>query len=205
MCLATSERPSLTGGGTRFSRCSLCCLKFSGYYSEQLITVDYIPRWNCRYNSMVFLLHIAFMVLIGPSAATNSENRNGDSLMYLVVYTALRTEKDFVPTDLFSYIVYALLVGLANTGRLLGLLSVLSFGGCFSEGTYDYALPYYNGVSFGKVARWALAFFGQVHVLDSTLTDPALKGFIAGSRDDTYGYAVPYYNGARFDKVAPGP
>ena len=65
---------------------------------------------------MVFLLHIAFMVLIGPSAATNSENRNGDSLMYLVVYTALQTEKDFVPTDLFSYIVYDLLVGLANTG-----------------------------------------------------------------------------------------
>ena len=82
---------------------------------------------------MVFLLHIAFMVLIGPSAATKSENRNGDSLMYLVVHIALQTEKDFVPTDLFSYIVYDLLVGLANTGRLLGVfkcedsLSTLKF------------------------------------------------------------------------------
>ena len=89
----------------------------------------------------------------------------------------------FVSTAVFCYIVYDLLVGLANTGRLLGLLSVLSFGGCFSEGTYDYALPYYNGVSFGKVARWALAPFGQGQVLDLAATDPAPTGF---GVQDTY-------------------
>ena len=39
---------------------------------------------------------------------------------------------------------------------------------------------------FGKVARWALASFGQVQVLDLTLTDPALKGFGGGFSYGTY-------------------
>ena len=55
------------------------------------------------------------------------------------------------------------------------------------------------------MARWALASFEQVQVLDLTLTNPALKGFIAGFHDGTYGYAVPYYNGAHYGKVALGP
>ena len=57
----------------------------------------------------------------------------------------------------------------------------------FRDGTYGYAVPYYNGAHFGKVAFWALAPFGQVQVLDLTLTDPAMEGFQGGFIDDTHG------------------
>ena len=72
----------------------------------------------------------------------------------------------------------------------------------FRDGTYGYAVPYYNGAHFGKVAFWALASFGQVQLLDLTLMDPALKGFNGGFSDGTYSYAVPYRNGVWFGKVA---
>ena len=72
----------------------------------------------------------------------------------------------------------------------------------FHDGTYGYAVPYYNGAHFGKVAFWALAPFGQVQVLGLTLMDPALKGSNGGFSDGTYSYAVPYRNGVWFGKVA---
>ena len=72
----------------------------------------------------------------------------------------------------------------------------------FHDGTYGYAVPYYNGAHFGKVAFWALASFGQVQLLDLTLMDPALKGFNGGFSDGTYSYAVPHHNGAWFGMVA---
>ena len=44
---------------------------------------------------------------------------------------------------------------------------IVAFKGCqFRDGTYDYAVLYNNGAYFGKVARWALASFGQLQVLD---------------------------------------
>merc|ERR1719162_626951 len=45
----------------------------SGYYGELTITGDLTPRWNCWFISMVFFLHIVYELLVGLSAATNSE------------------------------------------------------------------------------------------------------------------------------------
>merc|ERR1712188_82501 len=45
----------------------------SGYYGELYVTGDLSPRWNCWYASMAFFLYIVFELLVGLSAATNSE------------------------------------------------------------------------------------------------------------------------------------
>merc|ERR1719163_1844824 len=45
----------------------------SGYYGELTISGDLTPRWNCWYASMAFFLYIVYELLIGLSAATNSE------------------------------------------------------------------------------------------------------------------------------------
>jgi len=77
------------------------------------------------------------------------------------------------------------------------------FRGGFTDGTYGYMMPYYNGAYFGKVARFLLSDFSSVSVLDLTATDSDLKGFIGGFTDGTYGYLVPNNNGAApFGKVA---
>jgi len=45
----------------------------SGYYGELVITGDLTPRWACWFLSMVFFLTIVYELLVGLSAATNSE------------------------------------------------------------------------------------------------------------------------------------
>merc|ERR1739849_48135 len=45
----------------------------SGYYGELVITGDLTPRWICWALSMCFFLYIVYELLVGLSAATNSE------------------------------------------------------------------------------------------------------------------------------------
>jgi len=45
----------------------------SGYYGELVVTGDLTPRWKCWGLSMLFFLYIVYELLVGLSAATNSE------------------------------------------------------------------------------------------------------------------------------------
>merc|ERR1711948_81691 len=45
----------------------------SGYYGELTVTGDLTPRWVCWFISMAFFLYIVQELLVGLSAATNSE------------------------------------------------------------------------------------------------------------------------------------
>jgi len=45
----------------------------SGYYGELTVTGDLTPRWICWFISMVFFLYIVYELLVGLSAATDSE------------------------------------------------------------------------------------------------------------------------------------
>merc|ERR1712151_86053 len=45
----------------------------SGYYGELVIVGDMTPRWVCWSISMCFFLYIVYELLVGLSAATNSE------------------------------------------------------------------------------------------------------------------------------------
>merc|ERR1711909_149613 len=45
----------------------------SGYYGELVVTGDLTPRWLCWFLSMSFFLYIVYELLVGLSAATNSE------------------------------------------------------------------------------------------------------------------------------------
>ena len=45
----------------------------SGYYGELTVSGDLTPRWICWFISMVFFLYIVYELLVGLSAATNSE------------------------------------------------------------------------------------------------------------------------------------
>jgi bacteriorhodopsin len=45
----------------------------SGYYGELVVTGDLTPRWMCWFLSMMFFLYIVYELLVGLSAATNSE------------------------------------------------------------------------------------------------------------------------------------
>merc|ERR1712084_1675 len=45
----------------------------SGYYGELVVTGDLTPRWICWLVSMAFFLYIVYELLVGLSAATNSE------------------------------------------------------------------------------------------------------------------------------------
>merc|ERR1712174_91259 len=45
----------------------------SGYYGELVVTGDLTPRWVCWFASMAFFLYIVYELLVGLSAATNSE------------------------------------------------------------------------------------------------------------------------------------
>jgi bacteriorhodopsin len=45
----------------------------SGYYGELVVTGDLTPRWVCWGLSMCFFLYIVYELLVGLSAATNSE------------------------------------------------------------------------------------------------------------------------------------
>jgi len=49
----------------------------SGYYGELVVTGDLTPRWMCWFLSMVFFLNIVYELLVGLSAATNSETDPG--------------------------------------------------------------------------------------------------------------------------------
>jgi len=78
------------------------------------------------------------------------------------------------------------------------------FRGSFTDGTYGYLVPYKNGLykngfgHYGKVARFSLRNFGDVHVLDVNSTGAGLEGFRDGFSDGTYGYLVPFKNGAGY-------
>jgi len=45
----------------------------TGYYGELQVSGDLTPRWVCWFVSMVFFLYIVYELLVGLSAATNSE------------------------------------------------------------------------------------------------------------------------------------
>jgi bacteriorhodopsin len=45
----------------------------SGYYGELVVSGDLTPRWMCWFLSMLFFLYIVYELLVGLSAATNSE------------------------------------------------------------------------------------------------------------------------------------
>merc|ERR1712066_48149 len=45
----------------------------SGYYGELVVSGDLTPRWICWALSMCFFLYIVYELLVGLSAATNSE------------------------------------------------------------------------------------------------------------------------------------
>merc|ERR1712045_108026 len=45
----------------------------SGYYGELTVSGDLTPRWMCWALSMCFFLYIVYELLVGLSAATNSE------------------------------------------------------------------------------------------------------------------------------------
>merc|ERR1712216_409973 len=45
----------------------------SGYYGELVVSGDLTPRWVCWALSMCFFLYIVYELLVGLSAATNSE------------------------------------------------------------------------------------------------------------------------------------
>merc|ERR1712029_1104271 len=45
----------------------------SGYYGELTVTGDLTPRWVCWFLSMLFFLYIVYELLVGLSAATDSE------------------------------------------------------------------------------------------------------------------------------------
>merc|ERR1712139_85910 len=45
----------------------------SGYYGELVVTGDLTPRWACWFASMSFFLYIVYELLVGLSAATNTE------------------------------------------------------------------------------------------------------------------------------------
>merc|ERR1712093_627258 len=49
----------------------------SGYYGELVVTGDLTPRWICWALSMSFFLYIVYELLVGLSAATNSEANPG--------------------------------------------------------------------------------------------------------------------------------
>lgn len=67
----------------------------------------------------------------------------------------------------------------------------------FSDGRYGYFIPFYNGSFFGKVARVDLQNYrtSSVSILNLSLIDPDLIGFIGGFTDGRFGYFVPYNNG----------
>jgi len=46
----------------------------SGYYGELTVSGDLSSRWHCWMLSMIFFLYIVYELLVGLSAATNSEN-----------------------------------------------------------------------------------------------------------------------------------
>merc|ERR1739837_51279 len=48
-------------------------LIISGYYGELTVTGDLTPRWVCWFLSMCFFLYICNELLVGLSAATESE------------------------------------------------------------------------------------------------------------------------------------
>merc|ERR1719191_702982 len=45
----------------------------SGYYGELTVSGNLTPRWICWFVSMAFFLYIVYELLVGLSAATNSE------------------------------------------------------------------------------------------------------------------------------------
>jgi bacteriorhodopsin len=45
----------------------------AGYYGELVVSGDLTPRWICWFVSMGFFLYIVYELLVGLSAATNSE------------------------------------------------------------------------------------------------------------------------------------
>jgi len=45
----------------------------SGYYGELVVTGDLTPRWCCWFLSMCFFMYIVYELLVGLTAATNSE------------------------------------------------------------------------------------------------------------------------------------
>jgi hypothetical protein len=82
------------------------------------------------------------------------------------------------------------------------------FSGGFQAGQYLYLVPYMTGKAemagfSGKVARVDLNNFtpSGVSILDLTLTDLDLRGFVGGFAAGKYGYFVPYKNGQSASSV----
>ena len=77
-------------------------------------------------------------------------------------------------------------------------MALTGFHGGFTDGTYGYVVPESNDEYHGKLARFDLAGFNTVAVLDLAATDTALKGFSGGFTDGTYGYVVPDWNNGEY-------
>jgi len=78
------------------------------------------------------------------------------------------------------------------------------FLGSFTDGNYGYLVAYRNEAGYlGKVARFSLLTFSDVHVLDVAKTDVSFQGFRGGFANGPYAYLVPYINArvARFRVV----
>jgi len=80
------------------------------------------------------------------------------------------------------------------------------YPGAAFDGRYVYFVPYNNGASFGKVARYDttadFSVAGSWSRFDMTTVDADLKGYHGAAFDGRYVYFVPNYNGASFGKVA---
>ena len=75
------------------------------------------------------------------------------------------------------------------------------FAGGFQYGAYGHLVPYDNDAFHDKGARFNLATFSEVQVLNVAASDEEAK-FHGGFQDGTYGYLVPFTNGAYHGKVA---
>jgi len=53
---------------------SAALMIITGYYGELFVSGDLTPRWFCWFVSMVFFLYIVYELLVGLSAATDTES-----------------------------------------------------------------------------------------------------------------------------------
>ena len=71
---------------------------------------------------------------------------------------------------------------------------LFGYPGIFTDGSYAYLVPFHNSnvAHHGKAVRIDLSDFATVEVLDLTVTDPDLKGFVKGFYANGYAYYAPH-------------
>jgi hypothetical protein len=75
--------------------------------------------------------------------------------------------------------------------------NLIGFSGGFTDGTFGYFMPHYNGVRHGYIARVSLSDFSSsgVSYINLADTNTNLRGFFGGFTDGSFGYFVPHNNG----------